>query len=422
MTTSITELSSADIDELCDEGAVEGQFLDFKENLSGRGESAKAWNDGADTIPPRAAIELARSLVAFANAEGGWIVLGIREGGGAPSRAAEIAPLRACHELARRLRQSITSRIDPQPTGLEVWGVETDEEGAGVVVLRMPASPYAPHGVIVERAIECYVRRNDECRLMTMRDIQERTLEINRGLAALETTLVEQRQAFIDLAIIQKDGSPDLRPRMGYYIVALPVRSRFDLERIYAGNWLQRCLVNRFLDTADRKRSFELYSHLPQLGPLRPVLRGGTTTFNGSGYTRSLAIYSAGGVSAFWKDAEHSQGVFVDWVIADVVNILKIVDDVRKAAGHADCDYAIEVGLSRNSHISDGPGMPFRLARLGARNFGDDDRECPAIRLPLWPVGSAGSFGDVAIGVLNDLSNAAGWLHVEGLTLRPDSN
>jgi predicted HTH transcriptional regulator len=171
MSKSVSELTAADIQALCDEGAIEDQYLDFKEALSEREEPGRGWNDGNDNLSPRAVISLARVAVAFSNADGGWIIVGIREEAGPPSRAGEIVPLRACHDLARRLWQSLHARIDPAPIGLDVRGVEVADDGGGVVVIRAPASPYAPHGIVDDRKRECFIRRNDECRPMTMRDI-----------------------------------------------------------------------------------------------------------------------------------------------------------------------------------------------------------------------------------------------------------
>lgn len=157
MTKALTALTRDDIEELCQIGASEGQFLDFKANLAGKGTAGDAWNQGSNELPDTAVNELAKSIVAFANAEGGWIVLGIRETS-KPARAESISPMRACHDLARRLRQSLDARIDPTPTGIETWAVETEPgTDRGVVVLRMPASAYAPHGVIRDRVARvCY--------------------------------------------------------------------------------------------------------------------------------------------------------------------------------------------------------------------------------------------------------------------------
>src|SRR5260221_3170720 len=195
MPKPLAELTADDIKEIVAERVSEGQYLDFKQNLSGRGNTGNDWNDGATSIAPRAVNELARSLVAFANAEGGWVLLGICEANDRPHHADSITPLRACDELARRLRQSLHERIDPIPLGLDARGIDTDGVGGGVVVLRMPASSSAPHGLRTDHGIECYIRRNDECRPMTMRDIQERTLDITRSIGAVEALFAERRQS-----------------------------------------------------------------------------------------------------------------------------------------------------------------------------------------------------------------------------------
>jgi hypothetical protein len=421
MTKPLTAITIDDVMALCTEGATEGQYLDFKENLSGRGETGNTWNEGGD-FSARAAAELARSVVAFANAEGGWLVLGIREDGNHPARAREITPLRACGELARRLRQSIQARIDPTPLGLDAWGIDAAAGGAGVVILRMPASPYAPHAVVTDRRLECYIRRNDECRPMTMRDIQERTLEISRGLGGLEALLDQHRATFANLLAPDDKGLPNARREfLAYRVTALPTRARFEIERVYRGNWTRAVKPDRSIEKPGGGDAHNLHSGMTSLGPFRPSLRAAISSFCHDGYRIELSISAEGGINFTHSDAAHADGIFLDWIGADVLNVLHIADAVRAAAGHADAEYALEVGIIRRH--AGGPILPtFKLAPLGAHNLGLRSGEAPSpVRLPIWRVGAATEFGDVSISVMNDLCNAAGWEEISGYSLKADN-
>lgn len=411
----LSELTIDDAVELCREQIAEGQHLDFKENLSGRGELGNAWNQGADTIPIGATNELARSLISFANAEGGWLVLGIREAGDHPSRAAELAPVRACHELARRLRQSLYERIDPIPVGLEARGIEMGDTGAGVIVFRMPASPYAPHGLRIEQGLQCHVRRNDECRPMTMKDIQERTLEIDRGLVAVEAAFERQRQAFARLrpAPPQAGAAP---PIMGYRISAIPIRARFEIANTYSINWLSGTRREHMLHD-DNGGGFRLYSQIPDGDQFRPVLRGALSKYETAGIIRELLVSSNGHVSYVTKDAEHHEGIFLGWIGADVINVLKIVDTLRTHGGNPDAEYGIEVRIEKvTGSMLD--HLEFMLAPLGAQNFQiRSARIISPIQTPICRVGSSSEFGRIAVSIMSDVCNAAGWESLDGYSI-----
>jgi hypothetical protein len=77
---------------------------------------------------------------------------------------------------------------------LEIVGVPTQPDGAGVVVFRAPRSRMAPHRHAVTR--ECYVRRADRTEKMTMREVQDLTLNVERGLTAIESEFVRSAKAF----------------------------------------------------------------------------------------------------------------------------------------------------------------------------------------------------------------------------------
>jgi hypothetical protein len=52
----------------------------------------------------------------------------------------------------------------------------------------------APHRHTVTK--ECYVRRADRTEKMTMREVQDLTLQVERGLTAIERQFQEQREQF----------------------------------------------------------------------------------------------------------------------------------------------------------------------------------------------------------------------------------
>ena len=90
--------------------------------------------------------ELLEEAVAFANAYGGALLLGIRESESRPPVAAEITPIPKCQELAERLNLVFRDCVEPQIPVIEIFAVPTDGD-CGVVVIRTGRSRMAPHRV-----------------------------------------------------------------------------------------------------------------------------------------------------------------------------------------------------------------------------------------------------------------------------------
>ena len=115
--------------------------------------------------------DLVRDVTAFANASGGWIIVGISEEG-MPHCAATWAHLSMAD--AERIRQQVidlcASHIDPAIPGLDV---QTEQVPAtSLVIISIPAG-HIPHAVIgFDGKTEYYVRVNDTKRQMTPSELQ----------------------------------------------------------------------------------------------------------------------------------------------------------------------------------------------------------------------------------------------------------
>ena len=246
---------------------------------------------------------------------------------------------------------------------------------------------------------------------MTMRDIQERTLDVVREVAAVDAAFEERRQAFSRLM-------PSYVPWLGYRITAVPIRSRFEINQVYHGNWLTRCKRGRTVIDA-RQNKYELYSEVGSFGAFRPILRGAASIFKGDNYYRELTISSSGHVTYMMKETGHCEGIFLGWVGGDVLNVLYIADTIRSQMGSADAEYAIDVEIDKVG-LSGASGS-FLLAHLWAHSFSERDASVVApVRVPIWRVGPSSEFGDVTIGIMSDVCNAAGWHSLEGISIKMD--
>lgn len=209
----LSELGPDDIDALVHRGDSEDQYTEFKEQPPGK---ADTWQ--------KATSDLASEVVAFANADGGVLVLGIKEEG---NQATGVEPIPDAEKVANSLHRSFTSIIDPYPVGLEVAAVPYNEIG-GVIVARVPASPEAPHGVKDKQRFRVTVRRGEEAKPLDMRDIQLHTLETRRRADDAEQRLEARRAAFWELPM--HDG---LVPA-GYRITVTPARAVYRVPELRA--------------------------------------------------------------------------------------------------------------------------------------------------------------------------------------------
>ena len=140
LTKPFDQITVADIAQLCSGGAHESFNLEFKRELQGKNGTTRWANHG--DITEHARDSLLREIVAFANAQGGTLLLGVAETEGNPPRADAINPIVRAHDLAAQLADAARACIDPPLGSLQIRGIETEEgRGAGVVVLRTAASP-----------------------------------------------------------------------------------------------------------------------------------------------------------------------------------------------------------------------------------------------------------------------------------------
>ncbi len=177
----LTDITRDDVNLLIAEAELEGAEVEFKETLPAKN-GRDPWFDSQDRIGDRARNELLEEVISFSNAYGGTLVVGVAETDDKPARAAAICALPRCVELAERLRLQCRDCIEPQIPLLEVIGVPTESDGSGVVIFKVPRSRMAPHRHAVTK--ECYIRRADRTERMTMREIQDLTLQVQRGLVS----------------------------------------------------------------------------------------------------------------------------------------------------------------------------------------------------------------------------------------------
>ena len=227
----LDEIGLDDIRALISGKVPEGTQIEFKESLpAGKGRS-DPWLTGGSEIGERARNEILEEVVAFANAFGGVLALGVAEDGAKPPVSAKIAPLPRCADLAARFEQIFGACVDPQLPALEIVPVPTDGE-SGVVVFRTGRSRRGPHRVSPTR--KCPVRRADRCEEFDMREIQDMTLNLARGTERLERLLGKRAEGF--KREFERLESPD--DAFGYRLTAAPVDDEIRFDSLWSDSGL----------------------------------------------------------------------------------------------------------------------------------------------------------------------------------------
>ena len=104
----------ADINRLIQEKVIEGIHIEFKESLPSR-KGNDPWIEGKDKIGDYARNEILEEIVAFANAYGGVLCIGIIESDDTPAYAKGINAIPKCKDLAeppREFRRPVSLYMD----------------------------------------------------------------------------------------------------------------------------------------------------------------------------------------------------------------------------------------------------------------------------------------------------------------------
>ena len=134
------QIALVDIEQLISSEVPEGDHLEFKETLPAEGTSIDPWIEGKNHIGNPAKDKLLKECVAFANAHGGVLLLGIKESVSSPPVATEILPLPRPVDLADRLKLVFRDRVEPQLPLLEILPILTDGD-RGIILIRV--GPFA---------------------------------------------------------------------------------------------------------------------------------------------------------------------------------------------------------------------------------------------------------------------------------------
>lgn len=336
----LTELTLQDIERVIAEELQEGTELEFKAGLPAKGKESDPWMSGKDTVSDYARNRLVEEIIAFANAHGGILLLGVQESGDKPSRAAGLVPIRNCAELADRLKLQCRNCIESQLPLLEIVGVPTTEDGSGVVVIAVRPSRMAPHRHMTTK--ECHVRRQDRCERMSMREIQDLTLQVERGLAHIEQEFGRRSTDFAR----QFGDYYNQHQRAAYAmrVTGIPTAPIY-IDRVF-NNPAVTPPLTAFKATSPNGGTVELY--MPHYSArTRPIIRGAQWDSGDPGSLGRREVNCDGLIEYrfFEHPPENERMIFPGWIMSIVANAMCAIEKFRVAADAPATEYAMDISL-----------------------------------------------------------------------------
>lgn len=350
LTNQLVNITAADIQALVDKQWPEDETLELKRTLtqSSSGTPDRWLSDQSD-VGQAAKRDALAEVVAMANSYGGDVILGIEETPEKPPRAHAIHPLPRCVELAARLEMAARDLIKPQVPMLSVRGIPVDGSD-GVVVFRVPRSRLAPHRLEIKGVVkECYRRVSDRTEPMSMREIQDLTFAVARGLDTVDAYLERATREFTTW---YQAGQSQGR-RRGFMIAALPLSADLYLERVH-GNQAVQAVSTPYRARLSGSGPFQLELYpVAQPYNYRPVLRGTEAEEgNADNRTRLQRVYCDGAVLDFSRVDSAAQdtpgqrsdhALYPGWFFASVANVFETIDRFRSAVNGQPVQYAMQI-------------------------------------------------------------------------------
>ena len=349
------QITAADVTSLVTSRVPEGDRIEYKKELPAAKGKREPWMSGQQKIGDHAKNQILKEVVSFANAYGGLVVLGMEEDtNSTPAVAKGICPIPKCAELAERFRLIFRDRVEPQLRSCDIFPVVTGGAGDGVVVFRVSGSRLAPHRITGTWI--CPVRRWDRSEEMSMREIQDMTINVTRGLEALDKRLNERAARFereFDRLTIPDNA-------YGIRITAMPVNGDIRLPKVCGPSLTLVEGLNSPRVTVTRQRPEQEPTLVPGLsnrhrvGHLgwNPQLRAARSRPISDPRTRTddayLELHCDGLVEFGWLEVIEGgkyEALCSDYAVRELANVICWADTVRCYADVGRAEYVLAVAV-----------------------------------------------------------------------------
>lgn len=402
------QITPEDVQALVEQNWPEGGAVEFKATLPHKGSGDDAWMTGG-SMSDYARNKILAEVIAFANAHGGTLFLGIAETQTKPPRAEAITPLPRCAELADRLINQVYGCIEPKLPIISVRGVVTEEKGGGVVILRVPQSRLRPHRL--EPTSGCYYRRADRCETMSMRDIQDLTLHLQRGLEVIERRFDKRKQTFEGWFMAGR-VTGEYNSAFGIRVTIIPTSADLYVQRVHERP--EYCAP--FRPEFSARLGGNQVQLLVPCSPTRsrPIVRGTRIEGGRDDLLIYQEVYCDGLVEIALKclGPRRQQGtralppmLHLGRILGVAVNAVVCAHRFRSAAGAPDAELGLELEV-RTVHGN----MPLVGFDYGNLSYIPMEQLKPdPLILPRVSIGSTNEFQQVFNVILTDIYDAAGY-------------
>ena len=343
--------SLQDIQSLIKAKVPEGERLEYKRGLSFPKGGSDTW-ESERNLNTAAKKKILQEVLAFANAYGGTLLLGIEESEAKPPVAQQIHALPDCADLAERWHLVFRDCVEPPVHQLQIYPVPTSGD-EGVVVFQVGRSTMAPHRVTLTQT--CPIRRADRCEPMTMREIQDMSVNTARGLERLERQLESRSQRFRDREIQSLKNSGEC---IGVRLTAAPVIDAVSIDHVYHKKTIVETLAPQDWgvqwQAGDEDRILPPCS-LSRNWLWRPMLRAARGDWSGTAsqpYTTNFygelhcdGLVELGYVSSEPDYVSSSHTLWEYELIGWVCSLLAWANQVRSQAHASMSEYVLEVEI-----------------------------------------------------------------------------
>lgn len=181
--------------------------------------------------PDRANVELLKDVSAFANAEGGHLLIGMDEPTRENDGAAFLVGVEDGEKVATQIEQRCAECIDPRIPGLLARAVPL-KSGKSAIVVHIPPSPSRPHMVIYEgtKTRTYFIRHSETAQPMKSSEVRQAVLSAAAG-----------NQNAIDYAVNQEGRLKELylKNKCALLIHATPLVPVEVLWNVTGNEWRQ---------------------------------------------------------------------------------------------------------------------------------------------------------------------------------------
>lgn len=204
--------------------------IDYKSDLSG------------GKGPDRANLELLKDVSAFANAEGGHLLMGMSEPTRENDGAAFLGGIEGGEQAATKIEERCAQCIDPRIPGLLACAIPL-ANGKSAVVVHVPPSPSRPHMVIYEgtKTRAFFIRHSETAQPMKSSEVRHAVLSAAAGHHDAVEYAAQQEERYKELYI---------KNRCAFLLHATPLVPVEVLWEVTGNKWVQ------VLDGSYRRKHF----------------------------------------------------------------------------------------------------------------------------------------------------------------------